>query len=174
MQPLAIVVHKSFRRVERLADWLVGSAGPVFICIASFLVWLCAYTFCEFTLEPSDMIHQPRSSREGLGEEAEKTIDCRDRVNAFLLCPPSTLPSSFFNGCLLHSLSHVSNNGSIAYSNLGHLQDSISSTRPVGFHSSSISFFSTTSNLNLQMLVFLSFLSVYRLFDTLALLHGNH
>lgn len=174
MQPLAIVVHKSFRRVERLADWLVGSAGPVFICIASFLVWLCAYTFCEFTLDQFEMVHQSTTSREGLGEEAEKTIHCRDRVNAFLLCPPSTLPCTCFNGCLLHSLSHVPSHGSIAYSNLGHLQDSISSTRPVGFHSGSISFFSTTSNLNLQMLVFLSFLSLHRLFDTLALLYGNH
>ncbi|KAJ1036822.1 hypothetical protein NDA10_005338 [Ustilago hordei] len=45
MRAIAKVVHSSFRRVERAADWLTGSAGPVFIAICITLVVGGVWTF---------------------------------------------------------------------------------------------------------------------------------
>lgn len=44
---LAGFVNRSFRRVEKCADWLMGSAGPAFITLCIVLVSIGAWTFCE-------------------------------------------------------------------------------------------------------------------------------
>ncbi|PWN50230.1 hypothetical protein IE53DRAFT_374726 [Violaceomyces palustris] len=45
MRSLARIVHVSFRRVEKAADWLTGSAGPVFVTICTVLVLGGSWTF---------------------------------------------------------------------------------------------------------------------------------
>lgn len=45
MKALAELVHVSFRRVEKGADWLTGSAGPVFVGICIVLVVGGVWTF---------------------------------------------------------------------------------------------------------------------------------
>ncbi|SPO27331.1 uncharacterized protein UTRI_10448 [Ustilago trichophora] len=45
MRSIASIVHASFRRVERAADWLTGCAGPVFIAICITLVVGGVWTF---------------------------------------------------------------------------------------------------------------------------------
>ncbi|SPO37951.1 uncharacterized protein PSFLO_03428 [Pseudozyma flocculosa] len=45
MRSVAKLVHVSFRTVERAADWLTGSAGPVFIAICIILVVGGIWTF---------------------------------------------------------------------------------------------------------------------------------
>ncbi|PWY97720.1 hypothetical protein BCV70DRAFT_44563 [Testicularia cyperi] len=45
MKALANLVHVSFRRVERAADWLTGSAGPLFVSICLVLVLGGIWTF---------------------------------------------------------------------------------------------------------------------------------
>lgn len=45
MRAVAEIVHSSFRRVERAADWLTGAAGPVFIAICITLVVGGIWTF---------------------------------------------------------------------------------------------------------------------------------
>ncbi len=45
MRAIAQIVHSSFRRVERAADWLTGAAGPVFIAICITLVVGGVWTF---------------------------------------------------------------------------------------------------------------------------------
>lgn len=40
-------VNRSFRAVERAADWLMGSAGPIFVTLCIVLVSIGAWTFCE-------------------------------------------------------------------------------------------------------------------------------
>lgn len=42
---LATLVNRSFRKVEKAADWLVGRAGPVFVAICILLVSIGAWTF---------------------------------------------------------------------------------------------------------------------------------
>lgn len=48
---LARLVHRSFRRVERIADWLTGAAGPIFIALACILVGGGVWTFCAYSSE---------------------------------------------------------------------------------------------------------------------------
>ncbi|CBQ72785.1 conserved hypothetical protein [Sporisorium reilianum SRZ2] len=45
MRAIAQIVHSSFRRVERAADWLTGCAGPVFVAICITLVAGGIWTF---------------------------------------------------------------------------------------------------------------------------------
>ncbi|KAJ9480317.1 putative Palmitoyltransferase PFA3 (putative) [Pseudozyma hubeiensis] len=45
MRAIAKIVHTSFRRVERAADWLTGCAGPVFVAICIILVAGGVWTF---------------------------------------------------------------------------------------------------------------------------------
>ncbi|KAJ1023573.1 hypothetical protein NDA16_003190 [Ustilago loliicola] len=45
MRAIAKIVHSSFRRVERAADWLTGSASPVFVAICITLVVGGVWTF---------------------------------------------------------------------------------------------------------------------------------
>lgn len=45
MKALAELVHVSFRRVEKGADWLTGSAGPLFVAICIILVAGGVWTF---------------------------------------------------------------------------------------------------------------------------------
>lgn len=45
MRAIAQTVHSSFRRVERAADWLTGSAGPLFVAICITLVVGGIWTF---------------------------------------------------------------------------------------------------------------------------------
>lgn len=45
MRTIANIVHSSFRRVERAADWLTGCAGPVFVAICITLVAGGIWTF---------------------------------------------------------------------------------------------------------------------------------
>ena len=45
MRAIAKIVHSSFRRVERAADWLTGCAGPVFVAICIVLVAGGVWTF---------------------------------------------------------------------------------------------------------------------------------
>lgn len=47
MQFLARLVHRSFRKVERFADWMTGAAGPVFVVLCLVLVCIGVWTFCE-------------------------------------------------------------------------------------------------------------------------------
>lgn len=42
---LAGFVNRTFRRVEKVADWLIGSAGPVFVTLCILLVSIGAWTF---------------------------------------------------------------------------------------------------------------------------------
>ncbi|SNX85423.1 uncharacterized protein MEPE_04132 [Melanopsichium pennsylvanicum] len=55
MTNIASCVHVSFRRVERVADWITGCAGPVFVLICITLVLGGIWTFFTtmfFTLAP--------------------------------------------------------------------------------------------------------------------------
>ncbi|KAN0064581.1 hypothetical protein ACQY0O_002209 [Thecaphora frezii] len=45
MKSIAKLVHRSFRGVERFADWLTGSAGPLFIVLCIILVIGGIWTF---------------------------------------------------------------------------------------------------------------------------------
>ncbi|CDR99550.1 uncharacterized protein SPSC_06113 [Sporisorium scitamineum] len=45
MRAIAQIVHSSFRRVERAADWLTGCVGPVFVAICITLVAGGIWTF---------------------------------------------------------------------------------------------------------------------------------
>lgn len=47
MPRLDRMVNRSFRKVEKAADWLMGSAGPIFVGLAILLVSIGAWTFCK-------------------------------------------------------------------------------------------------------------------------------
>ncbi|TKY86246.1 hypothetical protein EX895_005071 [Sporisorium graminicola] len=60
MRAIAHIVHSSFRRVERAADWLTGCAGPLFVAICITLVaggiWTFFTTmFLELAPVPSEL-----------------------------------------------------------------------------------------------------------------------
>lgn len=41
------IVHRSFRRFEYFADWLTGTAGPIFVAICWLLVGMGAWSYCR-------------------------------------------------------------------------------------------------------------------------------
>lgn len=45
MRFLAQAVHRSFRKVERCADWMTGAAGPIFVLLCISLVSIGMWTF---------------------------------------------------------------------------------------------------------------------------------